>query len=344
MPRNPMKLEFPAAGVVRRAGLRIATGGRGPFPAPWATLCHALFSCRMWWGGERKMQRPFRQPFAERAPVDTDCSRPFRKAHCHPVKSDLASALAVLAGYASGRQCVRDWPTAREAVVKCLARYSKLFCPIDYALCNAIEGYKSSAPSVAQLRCTGSPYAVVLGVSRIVIESFDRVLRRRSRPHVAVKCLERFPFVAHGDTPPAVVMIGIRCDTTASPSHSQPSDVFRSSAHAVCFDAAVCATLAAPYSECWTRNLRVRSAVTDAVPVALTWNVANRFVNNGPMAESLAGQIYEPGATRSRISLVHQKNLHFRFGRWIGPGGSNDLPLGPFQFTRRRDWGLSHAA
>ena len=36
MPRNPMKLEFPAAGVVRRAGLRIATGGRGPFPAPWA--------------------------------------------------------------------------------------------------------------------------------------------------------------------------------------------------------------------------------------------------------------------------------------------------------------------
>lgn len=36
MPRNPpMNLVFPAAGVVRRLGLRDSTGGRGPFPSPW---------------------------------------------------------------------------------------------------------------------------------------------------------------------------------------------------------------------------------------------------------------------------------------------------------------------
>ena len=31
-----MDIKFPAAGVVRRLGLRGSTGGRGPFPAPWA--------------------------------------------------------------------------------------------------------------------------------------------------------------------------------------------------------------------------------------------------------------------------------------------------------------------
>lgn len=37
MPRNPpMQIVFPAAGIVRRFGLRDATGGRGPFPSPWA--------------------------------------------------------------------------------------------------------------------------------------------------------------------------------------------------------------------------------------------------------------------------------------------------------------------
>lgn len=37
MPRNqPMNIVFPSAGVVRRFGLRDSTGGRGPFPAPWA--------------------------------------------------------------------------------------------------------------------------------------------------------------------------------------------------------------------------------------------------------------------------------------------------------------------
>jgi len=32
-----MDIQFPAAGVVRRWGLHAATGGRGPYPAPWAT-------------------------------------------------------------------------------------------------------------------------------------------------------------------------------------------------------------------------------------------------------------------------------------------------------------------
>ena len=35
MPRKTIDLQFPAAGVVRRWGLRAASGGRGPFPAPW---------------------------------------------------------------------------------------------------------------------------------------------------------------------------------------------------------------------------------------------------------------------------------------------------------------------
>lgn len=36
MPRKTLQLEFPAAGVSRRLGLRAAAGGRGPYPSPWA--------------------------------------------------------------------------------------------------------------------------------------------------------------------------------------------------------------------------------------------------------------------------------------------------------------------
>lgn len=37
MPANrSIQIQFPAAGVVRRFGLRDSTGGRGPFPTPWA--------------------------------------------------------------------------------------------------------------------------------------------------------------------------------------------------------------------------------------------------------------------------------------------------------------------
>src|SRR5210317_1403273 len=32
----PKEIQFPAAGVVRRLGLRDTTGNRGPFPTPWS--------------------------------------------------------------------------------------------------------------------------------------------------------------------------------------------------------------------------------------------------------------------------------------------------------------------
>lgn len=37
MPRKTLEIQFPAAGVIRRWGLRAAAAGRGPFPSPWAT-------------------------------------------------------------------------------------------------------------------------------------------------------------------------------------------------------------------------------------------------------------------------------------------------------------------
>jgi len=37
MPRKTIDIQFPAAGVVRRMGLRATTESRGPFPAPWST-------------------------------------------------------------------------------------------------------------------------------------------------------------------------------------------------------------------------------------------------------------------------------------------------------------------
>ncbi len=36
MPRKMLDIQFPAAGVARRLGLRGGTGGQGPYPAPWA--------------------------------------------------------------------------------------------------------------------------------------------------------------------------------------------------------------------------------------------------------------------------------------------------------------------
>src|SRR4030042_4868368 len=39
MSRKTINIEFPAAGVARHLGLRVAAGGGGPLPAPWATKC-----------------------------------------------------------------------------------------------------------------------------------------------------------------------------------------------------------------------------------------------------------------------------------------------------------------
>ena len=36
MSGKPLQIEFPAAGVVRRFGLRSSMGGRGPYPTPWS--------------------------------------------------------------------------------------------------------------------------------------------------------------------------------------------------------------------------------------------------------------------------------------------------------------------
>lgn len=106
---------------------------------------------------------------------------------------------------------------------------------------------------------------------------------------------------------------------------------------------AVRTATAAATSKCWASHFRVPSAVTDAVPVALAGNVAYCLVNDGPLTESLASQIYESRATSRRMGLVHQKNLLTRFGRWIGPSGSCNLPLGPCHYGTSCVGGQAHA-
>jgi len=239
-----------------------------------------------------------------------------------------------------------DRPSAFKTILKSLVWHSKLFGPIGNALRYVVKGHKASTSRVSQLLLSGGPLAVIFRVAKRVVNSLSSMLRRGAWPHVMIEYLKRLPFIADRNTSAAIVVVAVRRDAAATRAHGTPCGVFRGLTHAVRLLPTMCAAPAAPTSERCTGNLRVCSAVTDAVPVAhvVSLVVTNGFVNDGPLTESLAGQIYKPGAVSSRIGLIHQKNLLNRFGRWKSPSGSCNLSLGLCHSITRLDWGQTHAA
>lgn len=99
----------------------------------------------------------------------------------------------------------------------------------------AVECNQTSSAIVVSLLCSGGPFAVVLAIAKIVLDSFERVLWGRSRPHVAVERLEIKPFRTNRNAPPSVAVVTRMIRVAASVVHVMPCATFGCMAQAVLF-------------------------------------------------------------------------------------------------------------
>ncbi len=90
----------------------------------------------------------------------------------------------------------------------------------------AVELDEPTAPPIVGLYPNQHPAAVPWRVMTVVVNAFQRVQRRRSRPHVAVeRCEILAPRIAHRDAAATIVRIVCPFRITASRLHARPHSV-----------------------------------------------------------------------------------------------------------------------
>jgi len=101
---------------------------------------------------------------------------------------------------------VSDGPAVLKSPAKAFQRHAEMGGPLRNRSRFSVElEHKIHARVIALLLLCG-PSAIVRFIISVVVDTFDRVLRARSRPHVLVKSKEGLaPFFAHRNAAPAVV-------------------------------------------------------------------------------------------------------------------------------------------
>lgn len=97
--------------------------------------------------------------------------------------------------------------------------------PFDSGQCLAVMGDAMVAAFVARLFGKGSPLAVFGTVGAVVINSFKRMRRRWTRPHVRQELFKCVPSRINGDTPTAIPSIGGRRGPRAAHPHTIPDPI-----------------------------------------------------------------------------------------------------------------------
>lgn len=209
-------------------------------------------------------------------------------------------------------QCAFDRPPHAKALGEGFSGDTKRFRPVGNALGDAVKCQQSIATGVAGLLSSGGPSAVVFRVAEIVLHSLNRVLRRRSLPHVAVERRKRLPlhtYVNSTSSVTSVVLVGL---TSASRTHPLPDNVLWAVALAVRFVPASDAGSASPEPQFLAIDNRFGSTVADACPIA-AGVTRSRFLKDCPLTEGNASQVCAAGQSLDRIMRSHSSLLH-RFG------------------------------
>ena len=233
------------------------------------------------------------------------------------------------------RQCFLDRPATLQSVKQRLGAHITLAGPVCKALGFAVELNPMVVPRVSVLFHLRGPFTVVWLVVAMVVDPFNRVGWRRPWPHVGTEGRKRLPPADTDRDASASVreVPDVRRDIT--PTQYAPPDIIQRVAGVPMNRAAAPSTLATTaLPQTASSHYRGDATIAPTYPVWLAAFpcAARSNLQNGPLAEPLAGKVYQLRAENSTIGRVHQKNLLHRFGRWKGPGGSSDLPLGPFHY------------
>lgn len=108
------------------------------------------------------------------------------------------------------------------------------FCPVRYDQSLAVMVKPHIPARVPALSMPGRPDYVSRSVAIIIINSFDGVLRRWTRPHVGSKRQRVVqPFVSQSDAATAVTIVARIARITAPRSYGRPQSVKRRASHPV---------------------------------------------------------------------------------------------------------------
>ena len=120
------------------------------------------------------------------------------------------------------------WPTAFMYAIRerCPFQSNKT-SPVRQAKSPFIKSQVVIMPTIVTLFLSCSPFAIVLGISIIIINSFNCMFRRRTMSHVGKKCCKIvFPFLANSDTSAAVIFKGLIFWICTTLNYLRPYHIF----------------------------------------------------------------------------------------------------------------------
>lgn len=110
---------------------------------------------------------------------------------------------------------------------------TNLASPISPGHRTALESNPDGISMVLLLLQTRCPPTVISGVRAIDINAINRMLRCRTRPHIGIELLKRFPLGANDNPTAAIVLEVARVGIPTTPSHPFPDSILRSLVPAV---------------------------------------------------------------------------------------------------------------
>ena len=108
-----------------------------------------------------------------------------------------------------------------------------MISPIFKTFCRAVMFNKNIVPPVSALNCSSSPTAVFFGVSKIVVNSVNRMLGRWAFPHVSKELFKRVPVFANRYASATIINVCGFVRVIATRTYTFPNGVFCSAAFAV---------------------------------------------------------------------------------------------------------------
>lgn len=215
-------------------------------------------------------------------------------------------------------------PTAAQPRLQGAIVYAQFVRPVFQALGLSVQRNKVSVASIASLLGTRGPFAVALGIAKVIVNSLNSMPRRWAWPHVSIEHFKRLPPLADSDATFTVVLVRRAILILASAVNTLPRSVFRRPFHAMrCVAGATRVTAMATTAfglalgEIASPYLINRSALALTQPSRLPPLVEPSVVQDGQPPKHLPRQVFHAGRDRSRIRFSHDETSDFGLVRTV---------------------------
>lgn len=195
--------------------------------------------------------------------------------------------------------------------------YAKILRPLNQCFSDAIKRQVGVAAAISALYFSRRPPAVFRRVSKIIVDSIQRVLRRWSTPHICKKSLVgRSPLLAYGDASASVVGVALVRWVCAASDHRHPRCVLAANT-APAKIAVLCgsggnkhtslasAAFNSTPAQCFAWNLGGVSAFTQTQPKGMAIGHLTKIGNRCKPIALNADHVFEGARTFATISFSH---------------------------------------